>query len=807
MIDSIVLILQRSCAQGGANECWSTVVVKKIFIFSVLLLIVCKSSIATTVGNEITPSGIPFMVFPESPAAGEPNKINTFGWMRNGFALETAHTSVTFNSLFPVCGPISLNGGFLTLASDLKFENPTLFNSSGSIFGNHQILDLSSGITQYNASSKGDLLSNLTIMFHSDMTFSGQVLARGLCLIDGTDHILTLNTTADIVVDSNSTLTLRNLTLKNASSSNIRCSDNASHLIFDNVKFFDDAKISDEKKVVSPPAQISVVEPKAGLSKTMTSSTALKDLIDFETQQPSLMLSNTTMHITATGMTLIDGKMQFQGPIQIEIVPAGSRASKGVARGGVKDSAIEFESGVTLDEKRAYYRAQHRAQKHEQEERIGKWEYRYTHPSWPFPALPYKKKDLISLSGALDLASQGYTSGGNKQDISKIIFTDQPIKIQDILVVSKLVKAGLLNPTGGGVTTNHFLYFLADETISFDGSYEQYLGSFDYARRIGSTFSLGFQIPFVHRRNKLRMSANLSPAAQSKLNEGTGVTSFPATLDGYESFVIDILSRKGIGQHVKNSSTGLGNMVLFGSAHIKTHLADSLVLGIKAELPTTRDRDTAKLWDAQTGNEFTKLSAYFGLLYGKRPYLNPHIYVQGSYNMAASVDRRVARRRIYNGTSGGTSTVSAISDTVPSMQGVVYGDKVRYINNTAFDTPDATVTRFETDTGRVKIHPGPEFNFHIGNVFNRALSKRFEVDVYYDFRAKARDWVSSKLNPAVYDARTLTDRTYEVEHKVGLGVNCHVDTMFRVQGGGTYSFAGRNVAELFALYVALRIEF
>jgi hypothetical protein len=306
----------------------------KNFIILFVFSLVCVHSFATTVGNDLAPSGVAFTTFPESDSD---NQINGFAWMRNGFAFETGNTSVTFNALFPARGPISINGGFLTLASDLKLENVTNFRSSGTIFGNDQILELSTSVTQYNASSKSDLLSNLNILFHGNMTFSGQVLVRGLSLIDGTDHILTLNNTAQITVDSNSTLTLRNLTLKNVAGTNIKCIDSTANLVFQDCSWIQSGDYTFAQGAITwngvndflgsytfnyTSGRTSTISARStlGFSSGITFSVGRKEANGVE----PLYLEDSTAHfklkdsewvITDSGMRLTNGTIVFDGNV------------------------------------------------------------------------------------------------------------------------------------------------------------------------------------------------------------------------------------------------------------------------------------------------------------------------------------------------------------------------------------------------------------------------------------------------------------------------------------------------------------
>ena len=64
----------------------------------------------------------------------------------------------------------------------------------------------------------------------------------------------------------------------------------------------------------------------------------------------------------------------------------------------------------------------------------------YKLPSWPFHSLFFMQKDIVQLDLSLDFATKSYSSGGSTQDLSRLVFGDKQIQLQDILLASKLVK-------------------------------------------------------------------------------------------------------------------------------------------------------------------------------------------------------------------------------------------------------------------------------------------------------------------------------------------------------------------------------
>jgi len=138
----------------------------------------------------------------------------------------------------------------------------------------------------------------------------------------------------------------------------------------------------------------------------------------------------------------------------------------------------------------------------------------YKLPAWPFYSLFYTQKDIFQLALSFDFATQAYSSNGGTQDMSSLVFGDNKIEIQDVLLVSKLVKEYKLaasskkrmnvGGTGRPANDNHYFSILADQLLNFDGSTEKQTANMNYARHFKQgDISFGFQVPFVRRENKL----------------------------------------------------------------------------------------------------------------------------------------------------------------------------------------------------------------------------------------------------------------------------------------------------------------
>ena len=80
------------------------------------------------------------------PSSDNDNEIRGFVALENGFELEDAQTTCTYNALFPISGDIYLKGGSLYLNKDLVFNAPFNFKDAGNICGNNKTIKFSSSI-------------------------------------------------------------------------------------------------------------------------------------------------------------------------------------------------------------------------------------------------------------------------------------------------------------------------------------------------------------------------------------------------------------------------------------------------------------------------------------------------------------------------------------------------------------------------------------------------------------------------------------------------------------------------------------
>lgn len=425
--------------------------------------------------------------------------------------------------------------------------------------------------------------------------------------------------------------------------------------------------------------------------------------------------------------------------------------------------------------------------------------FNYKVPKWPVETLFFLKKDSVSFWVNSQWASRAYGSSGGTRDISELAFKEGAVRVKDVLLASKMIDQGLAVP----VTTKYnFLDQLKDQMLSFDASFNQQEFALSYVRHfLRGDVSLGLYVPIVRRRNKIRLTSQLSPQTNELLRSGSNKF-FDLYPNGLPDFFDDILGKKGISFNKDDTEVGLGDLSAFVNYEIISRYFERFFLGLSLRLPTARQRDVYKLWDPELGKSFTELSFFSSVLFGKSRFFNPHVFFEGIVRFSRRVMRRVPRlRRTEDITSTDSSRYGA--DFTP------FGDNIKRSGSSfpTFSLEDTTVRYFSDTAKKTKLHPGAEFFVRVGNMFERFLFEKMFFDVYYDLRGRIRDYVGFRYPEDVYRPAILTHNTFEMEHRLGINFSYQWDDSWRLHLGALYSFAGRNVPRTFEINSVLTLEF
>lgn len=311
----------------------------KIF-FLIVFVFSFSSYLHTQIkGSESVLSVEDFYTFPD---ADSDNKMLGFGWFKNGFGLEAATTTCTFDSVFPVSGNVYLNGGDLHLASDLFFRNMTTWYTSGGIYGNDFLVDLSSSVTGIASTVNEQLFDNASVNINSDLIISGTVRFSGDCSLNGNGKRILLNTDGFIVLDQNTTVTFKDVYIDGITSDKIICLDNSGSIVLDDVrwiqdddytfnngsiKFFNTVDLVGSHTFFYNSSQTSTIDTHSflNLSQGMKLSIGRYSGIDddeplnFVDNTSVLGLENCCLSITSSGMSLLRGLMIIDRGVTIEM--------------------------------------------------------------------------------------------------------------------------------------------------------------------------------------------------------------------------------------------------------------------------------------------------------------------------------------------------------------------------------------------------------------------------------------------------------------------------------------------------------
>ncbi|MBY0352903.1 lactonase family protein [Candidatus Babeliales bacterium] len=249
--------------------------------------------------------------------------INKLILYKAGISVNAGKT-LTLMTPLPLSGNIALNStGKLNLAGDLYLNSNAYITSGGDLGGNNFSLVLSDSL----------VLSTLTSL---KITSS--------LVIDGNGGTIIFGPHAQIVLESNVSLTLKNVNIQTTRNSSnipiIRCFDQKGHVTFDNVNLsladdfpfrtgrlfcFNDARVTGTSRFVYQSWMQSYVMPQSLLTFDPGSalyyypSTTDKDLFQLTDKSSGIYLkgSATTLQTTHTGMRLTKGRLWMDNKITL----------------------------------------------------------------------------------------------------------------------------------------------------------------------------------------------------------------------------------------------------------------------------------------------------------------------------------------------------------------------------------------------------------------------------------------------------------------------------------------------------------
>lgn len=419
-------------------------------------------------------------------------------------------------------------------------------------------------------------------------------------------------------------------------------------------------------------------------------------------------------------------------------------------------------------------------QQYDQDVANGRYADVYKSPAWPIQALFYEDKDLFNVSAYYQYATDCYDSNrsGSKSDITKLAFGEDKITFDEILLASKLVTAGKLGDNGELAEIQR----LADRELSFRGREESYGLNFEFSRYIfNEAIACGVEVPVLYRRHRLKVAIPIPD--NGTINNDHDYRDSKFLLDR-------ILLAKGITE-LGGSAAGLGDIAFFINGQFNSIWWDKLVVGIRFQFPTGKEASQNKLWAPDLGNGgFTEIQPFMSIIASHSRCFNPHMLSQVSFTLPAHVDRRVPQRRVHAANTQVGNPVNAPGDDIMAM-----GDRVVF-NAEAFDEFDTTIKGFGDKVSTVKMRKGVDIKIRLGNIIECFMCERSFLDIFYDFRAKAKDRVSG-ISADFFNVEILRKHTNQLEHRIGFDYSYQPSLCTRLRLGMRYVFAGRNVPKTF----------
>lgn len=455
----------------------------------------------------------------------------------------------------------------------------------------------------------------------------------------------------------------------------------------------------------------------------------------------------------------------------------------------------------------------------------------YLLPYWPFYSTYFHDNDLVTAYASFTTASQSYNGHGGSKNLATLVFGEQPLTIKEMLLASRLSAEGLVEVSG--MTTEetqkyYYLSILAGQRVNFDASLNQGQVALSYARHFrGGDVTLGLYLPIKIRGQHLRITNDLTPENRKTLvdiargiNPVTGVPpcivsgvstadkpelNFFERYDNLNDFVTDIVHQKGMGFSHSTTTVGLGDVMAYLNLDIPSHYFSRVVTGLSVLIPTARERDMAKLWDAELGNGgFFELAWYGSMLWEHSRWFNPYIHATATYRFESNVYRRLPRYNTYDGLRFNGTLVGG-PDT-PAKDVLVMGEALLF-EGTFSQQQDTTIRNFADQFRKVKVAPGAEIFCRLGNTFDAVFSDHAFFDVYYDLHAKGKDYITHRPLDDVYIPGILNHNTASMSHTLGANYSYQFDENMRLRLGLWYVVAGSNTPQTFGVELGFNAEF
>jgi len=305
-------------------------------------------------------------------------RVAGFAALAGGFAMTNSAATGTFDSFFGVSGNINMNAGTLILTRDLILQDVCQFNTLGNIIGLGHVLEIAPSVTILPTSTAGNpacfTFSNLDMFLNNDLFLTNCCITfTGNSLIDGQGNTLTLDSTATIVVGSNSSLAFTDIRILNVSDGQLHCTDSTSTITFKNTELvldnfysftvghfdiFSFLHIEGDGFTFAYQSNIaSTIQPDAslildhGVTFSYAPSIANRNLLTFVDSTAQLLMNGATLFSTTTGIQLTKGHVVVDSKsfFSSDAILAGQAISLGDGISAANNITLQFLPAATLE--------------------------------------------------------------------------------------------------------------------------------------------------------------------------------------------------------------------------------------------------------------------------------------------------------------------------------------------------------------------------------------------------------------------------------------------------------------------------
>ena len=270
---------------------------------------------------------------------GSGTSIIGTGFIQTPLILTSTNASTQISLQGPFAGDLDLNGGTLTLLSDLSLLSPNL-SSNGLIDLGTNTLYRKMPANQTVFAQSVEFLGDLaTISLEGDYVLSCTWTFHGNVTIDGNGNTLSFDG-GSIVIADESNLAFKNIKLTNITDPSIKCLNNSGSIIFDNTTLVLAGDCQYTTGAFSIKNLVTISGPYTFLYDSSISSTVeanstllLADGVKFDfgkvapnSAQPLILAAYSstldcnqcTLHTTGYGATLSRGILKFDGSVVLE---------------------------------------------------------------------------------------------------------------------------------------------------------------------------------------------------------------------------------------------------------------------------------------------------------------------------------------------------------------------------------------------------------------------------------------------------------------------------------------------------------